>query len=68
MTVNESNKIMTMAMFTSNSEPSYTEIDGYWLSPNKAKYVVIHRMAVGTEFRGGGVGIAKCMIKEFEKI
>ena len=40
-------------MFT--GEPSYAVIQGKWLS--EQPYVVLHRLAVSGEARGGGVGI-----------
>ena len=36
-----------------DGDPSYPDIDGAWL--NNAPYAVIHRIAIGSDFRGKGV-------------
>ncbi len=62
---NERNTIIGTAMFTANLEPDYNIINGKWLTPDDAKYGVIHRIAVGGNNRG--TGIAKFIIKECEQ-
>lgn len=52
---NMESQIIGTAMFTTKSEPTYEEINGKWLTENNAKYGVVHRMAVGAEFRKHGI-------------
>ena len=54
------------AMFTTKNEPTYTNIEGNWITKIDAKYGVIHRMAVCENFRG--TGIAKFIFNHFEQI
>jgi GNAT superfamily N-acetyltransferase len=62
---NSSNQIMATTMFTTNSEPTYSNIEGDWLTTQNAIYGVIHRMAVGNSFRN--LGVAKYIFKHFEE-
>ena len=43
------------AMFTTQTEPTYSSIEGNWKTKNNATYGVIHRMAVSNKFRGKGI-------------
>ena len=63
---NDDGNLLGIAMFTTQSEPTYTFIDGKWLTSEDAKYGVIHRMAVGSNHRG--MGIAKYIFSECELI
>ena len=54
--VNDDDKVMGTSVFTTKSEPTYKEVDEGWLTPDDAKYGVIHRLAVSDQFRGAGVG------------
>ena len=58
--------LLGTAMFTTKPEPTYTFIDGKWLTGKDAKYGVIHRMAVGESYRS--MGIAKFIVGECEQI
>ena len=51
----ESNEIMGTAMFTTKSEPTYSAIEGSWLTDKNVTYGVIHRMAVSDAHRKQGV-------------
>ena len=57
---------MGIAMFSTKLEPTYTFIEGNWLTDEKAKYGVIHRMAVST--CGRGKGVAKFVFNTCEQI
>ena len=61
----ESDSIMGMGMFTMQAEPTYSKIEGAWLTSNNSKYGVIHRMAVGNKYRNSGV--AKFIINKCEQ-
>jgi len=63
---NEQNIIVGTAMFTTKLEQTYNTIDGKWLTADDAKYGVIHRIAVGANYRGKG--IAKFISSESEKL
>lgn len=58
-------RIMGTVMFTCNSEPTYSQIEGNWLTATNSTYGVIHRMAVGNDFRK--LGIAKFVFHECEQ-
>jgi len=62
---NKSNDIMATTMFTTQPESTYLSIDGTWLTAKNAKYGVIHRMAVGGNYRK--LGIAKFIFKTCEQ-
>lgn len=62
---NDSNEIMGSAMFTTKAEPSYSTIDGSWLTTEIIIYGVIHRMAVSNNFRKQG--IAKFIFNKCEQ-
>ena len=51
----ERNDIAGTAMFTTKTEPTYSTIDGSWLTKVDAVYGVIHRMAVSDDFRKQGI-------------
>ncbi|WP_375238558.1 GNAT family N-acetyltransferase [Aurantibacter sp.] len=63
---NSSSQVMATTMFTTNPEPTYTKIEGDWLTPQNSVYGVIHRMAVGNSFRK--LGIAKYIFNYFEEL
>ena len=52
---NVNKETLGTAMFTTNPEPTYSSIEGSWITNKDAKYGVIHRMAVGKKFRNKGV-------------
>ena len=62
----EDGELMGTTMFTTQPEPTYTFIDGKWLTDKGTKYGVIHRMAVGNNYRK--MGIAKFIVSECEQI
>tara|TARA_B110000971_G_scaffold176634_1_gene182171 strand:- start:97 stop:612 length:516 start_codon:yes stop_codon:yes gene_type:complete len=62
----EHSTLLATAMFTRKNEPTYTSIEGHWITKADAKYGVIHRMAVGEKFRG--TGIAKFIFNHCEQI
>ena len=59
----ESNQIIGTTVFTIKKEPTYQNIDGNWITPEDAKYGVIHRLAVGDDYRK--LGLAKFVFSEF---
>ena len=64
--VNDEEKIVATAMFTTNKEPTYKKvIDGNWLINEAKKYGVIHRLAIKKEFRK--LGIAQFIFNEFHQ-
>ena len=63
--VKNENNILATAMFTTQVDHTYDIIDGKWLTPQDAIYGVIHRIAVGANYRG--TGVAKFIIKESEQ-
>ena len=52
------------AMFSTRTEPTYSTIEGQWLTNENAVYGVIHRMAVSEKNRG--TGIAKFIFNQCE--
>jgi ribosomal protein S18 acetylase RimI-like enzyme len=62
---NEHNDIMGTTMFTTKAEPTYSNIDGSWLTAKNVIYGVIHRMAVSNNFRK--LGVAKFIFKQCEQ-
>ena len=61
--VNDKNTIVATTMFTTRPEPTYKKvIDGKWLIDEAIPYGVIHRLAVGKEYRG--LGLAKYIFTE----
>jgi ribosomal protein S18 acetylase RimI-like enzyme len=60
----KSDELLGISMFSSRGEPSYDKIDGDWLTPNDSAYGVIHRMAVLTTHKKGG--LAQYMFEHFE--
>lgn len=63
---NKEAQIMATAMFTTRPDPTYTVIDGRWLTHDYAKYGVIHRMAVNNNFRKHG--LAKFIFSQCEQM
>jgi GNAT superfamily N-acetyltransferase len=61
--VNDENEVIATAMFTTNPEPTYKIIDGYWNIDENEKYGVVHRMAIKKEFRK--FGLATFIFHEF---
>jgi ribosomal protein S18 acetylase RimI-like enzyme len=57
--------IIGTAMFTTQAESTYANIEGFWLTKDNAKYGVIHRMAVGQNYRKSG--IAKFIFNQCEQ-
>tara|TARA_B110000967_G_scaffold200589_1_gene236620 strand:+ start:1526 stop:2035 length:510 start_codon:yes stop_codon:yes gene_type:complete len=53
------------AMFSTRVEPTYSQIEGHWITKNDAIYGVIHRMAISEKSRG--TGIAKFIFNHCEK-
>jgi GNAT superfamily N-acetyltransferase len=62
---NEDDTVLATAMFTTKPEPTYTNINGNWLTAKNAIYGVIHRMAVGRAYRK--LGTAKFILNECEQ-
>ena len=62
---NEEGFVLATTMFTTRPEPTYTNIDGNWLTAKNAIYGVIHRMAVGRKYRKQG--IAKFILNQCEQ-
>lgn len=63
---NEEGVIMGTTMFTTNPEPTYTQIDGAWLTDEDVVYGVIHRMAVSNAFKK--MGIAQFIFDQCEQM
>jgi len=61
--VNDENKVMATAMFTTKKEPTYKVIDGSWIENENKPYGVVHRMAIKSAFRK--FGLATFMFHEF---
>jgi ribosomal protein S18 acetylase RimI-like enzyme len=54
--VNEKNKIIGTNVFSTKRDSTYDDIDGEWITSDNAQYGVIHRLAVGNQFRKKGLG------------
>lgn len=52
--LNDENKIIGTTVFTTKNESTYNAIDGKWITNEDAIYGVIHRLAVGEEYRKSG--------------
>lgn len=63
--ITDENQIIATAMFTTNKEPTYKIIEGYWIVDEAKKYGVIHRLAIAKEHRKQGV--AKFIFEEFHQ-
>lgn len=63
---NGENTTIATAMFTTRTEPTYVFIEGNWLTDDDAIYGVIHRMAVGSQYRN--LGIAKFIFNQCEEL
>ena len=61
---NAEGQIMGMTMFTNRPEPTYSTIEGSWLTTDDTVYGVIHRLAVSNRFRSHGV--AKFIFEQCE--
>lgn len=59
-------EIIASLMFSTKIEHTYNEIDGKWLSAEKSKYGVIHRLAVSKHHHKKG--IAKFIFTYFENL
>ena len=46
---------LATAMFSTKIEPTYSKIDGGWMTPDQTQYGVIHRMAVSKNYRRKGI-------------
>ncbi len=54
--LNEDATIVATTMFTTKKEPTYRKvIEGNWIVDEKEPYGVIHRLAIGKDYRGQGV-------------
>ena len=62
--LNENKEIMATTVFTTKTERAYQDLDGEWLTPEDNTYGVIHRLAVGNDYRS--LGIAKYAMNFFE--
>jgi ribosomal protein S18 acetylase RimI-like enzyme len=63
--LNADNQMVATAMFTTNKESTYNEIEGDWeISVNKT-YGVVHRMAIKKKFLQRG--LATAILEEFHK-
>ena len=62
--LNDENETIGTTVFTTKKEATYQNIEGNWLTPENAKYGVIHRLAVGDEYRK--LGLAKFVFTECE--
>ena len=62
--VNERDIPFATTMFTTSPEPTYTNIEGNWVTPVSISYGVIHRLAISAKHRKQGM--AKSVFQEFE--
>lgn len=62
--LNDANTIIGTTVFTTKKEPTYQNISGDWMTPVDAKYGVIHRLAVGDNYRE--MGLAKFVFNACE--
>jgi len=62
----ERGDVTATAMFSTRNEPTYSKIEGRWMSPKQTKYGVIHRMAVSKNYRGQGM--AKFIFNQCEQM
>jgi ribosomal protein S18 acetylase RimI-like enzyme len=53
--LNEEDEIIGTTVFSTKTERAYQHIEGNWLTPENSKYGVIHRLAVGDNFRKLGL-------------
>jgi len=63
--LNDSGKIIGTTVFSTKKEPSYSNIEGKWITPGNANYGVIHRLAVCKNSRKSGM--AKFVFDECEQ-
>lgn len=62
--LNKATEIVATTVFTTKLEPTYNEIEGEWLTPTNNTYGVIHRLAVGANYRS--LGVAKFILNTCE--
>ncbi len=62
--LNDSKNIIGTTVFSTKTEPTYQNIDGNWITTENAIYGVIHRLAVGNNFRK--LGLANFVFDESE--
>ena len=53
--VDRTGVIIGTTVLSTKNEPSYNKIDGDWMTSFNSKYGVIHRLAIGRQFRKLGV-------------
>jgi ribosomal protein S18 acetylase RimI-like enzyme len=63
--LSETNQIMGTTVYTTTPESTYKNIDGKWLTEDDSSYGVIHRLAVGEEYRK--LGLAEFVFTKFEQ-
>ena len=63
--LNDSEEVIGTTVFTTKKEPTYSLIDGNWITPDNANYGVIHRLAVSKSSRK--LGVAKFVFDECEQ-
>ena len=63
--VNETNDIIGTTVFSTKKESTYQNIEGKWITSDDSKYGVIHRLAVGDNYRS--LGLAKFVFNECEQ-
>ncbi len=62
----ENDTVVATAMISFAGEPTYSEINGKWLTPKNSKYAVVHRIAVHPNKKGQG--IAAFILQEVMKM
>ena len=63
--MNDNETIIGTTVFTTKTEQAYKAIQGKWITNDKDKYGVIHRLAVGDKYRN--LGLARFVFKECHK-
>ena len=63
--LNDHNQVIATSMFTTHPEPTYKEIDGKWITCESETYGVIHRLAIGKEYKN--LGIATFILHNFHQ-
>lgn len=64
--INDNKEVLGTSFFTTDSDPTYTNIEGEWITPSDSIYGVIHRVAVFNKHRG--TGFARFVFDEFENM
>ena len=62
--LNNANQIIGTTVFSTKTERAYQKIEGNWMTSENSKYGVIHRLAVGDEYRK--LGMAQFVFNTFE--